>query len=66
MFVAQPCLTLWDPMDYNRAGSSVHGILMARIVEWLAIPFSRYFPDPGMKPRSPALQTDCKFIYVTC
>ena len=36
----------------------VHGILQARILEWVAIPFSRHLPDPGIKPGSPALQTD--------
>ena len=34
--VAQSCPTLWDPMDYT-----VHGILQARILEWVAFPFSR-------------------------
>ena len=34
--VTQPCLTLWDPMDYT-----AHGILQARILEWVAFPFSR-------------------------
>ena len=34
--MAQLCLTLWDPMDYT-----VHGILHARILEWVAFPFSR-------------------------
>ena len=38
---AQLCLTLCDPMDCNLPGSSVHGILQARILEWAAIPFSR-------------------------
>ena len=32
--------TLCDPMDYSLPGSSVHGILQARILEWVAIPFS--------------------------
>ena len=41
MFVAQSCLTLCDPMDCNPTGSSVHGILRARILKWVAIPFSR-------------------------
>ena len=36
----------------------VHGILQARILEWVAIPFSRDPPDPGIEPRSPALQAD--------
>ena len=37
----QSCLTLWDPMDYSSSGSSVHGILQARILEWVAMPSSR-------------------------
>ena len=37
----QLCLAIWDPMDYSPPGSSVHGILQARILEWIAIPFSR-------------------------
>ena len=39
--VAQSCLTLFDPMDCSLLGSSVHGILHARILEWVAISFSR-------------------------
>ena len=39
--VTQSCPTLFDPMDYNPPGSSVHGILQARILEWVDIPFSR-------------------------
>ena len=39
--VAQLCLTLWDPMDYI-----VHGILQARIMEWVAFPFSRWSSQP--------------------
>ena len=38
--VAQSCLTLCDPMDCSLLGSSVHGILQARILEWVAISFS--------------------------
>ena len=41
--VAQSCPTLCNPMDYNPPGSSVHGILQAGILEWVAIPFSRRF-----------------------
>ena len=41
VLVAQLCLTLCDPMDCSLAGSSVHGILQARILEWVVIPFSR-------------------------
>ena len=39
--VAQACLTFCPSLDYNLPGSSVHGILQARILEWVAIPFSR-------------------------
>ena len=39
--VAQSCPTICDPMDCSLPGSSVHGILQARILEWVAIPFSR-------------------------
>ena len=41
VLVAQLCLILWDPMDCSPPGSSVHGILQARILEWIAILFSR-------------------------
>ena len=34
-------LAFWDPMDYSQPGSSVCGILQARILEWVAMPFSR-------------------------
>ena len=39
--VAQLCLALCDPEDYSPPGSSIHGILQARILEWVAISFSR-------------------------
>ena len=39
--VTQLCLTLCDPMDCRPPGSSVHGILQARVLEWVAMPFSR-------------------------
>ena len=39
--VAQSCLTLCDPVNCSPLGSSVHGILQARILEWVAVPFSR-------------------------
>ena len=41
MLVPQSCLTLCDPMDCSLPGSSVHGILQARILEWVAVPFSK-------------------------
>ena len=41
MLVAQLCLTLGKSMDCRPPGSSVHGILQARILEWVDVPFSR-------------------------
>jgi len=41
--VAQSCLTLSDPTDCSLPGSSVHGILQARVLEWGAIAFSIYY-----------------------
>ena len=55
---AQSCLILCDPMDCSPPVSSVHGILQARILEWVAIPFSTGSSNPGIKPGSPALQAD--------
>ena len=40
VLVAQPCLTLGNPMDYSLPGFSIHGIFHARILEWVAISFS--------------------------
>ena len=53
VLIAQSCLTLCDPMDQSLPGSSVHGILQARKLEWVAIPFSRGSSrlrdqDPGL------------------
>ena len=56
--VAQSCPTLCDPMDCSLPGSSVHGISQARILGWVAIPFSRGSPRPGIEPGCPALQAD--------
>ena len=56
VLVTQLCLTLCDPMDCSLPDSSVPGILQARILEWVAIPFCRGSPNPGIKPWSPALQ----------
>ena len=55
VLVAQSCLTLCGLMDCNLPGSSVHGIFQARILEWVAILFSRRSSRPGIKPENPAL-----------
>ena len=44
--VTQSCLTLCDPMDCSLPGSSVHGIFQARVMEWVAISFSRGSSQP--------------------
>ena len=48
-------VSLCDPMDCGPPGSSVHGILQAGILEWIAISSFRYLPDPGIEPVSLAL-----------
>ena len=55
--VTQSCLTLGDVMDCSPPGFSVHGILQARILEWVAISFSSRSSDPGIEHGSLALQT---------
>ena len=52
---AQSCPTLCDPMDCSPPGSSVHGILQAKILGWVALPSPGDLLDPGIEPRSPAL-----------
>ena len=60
--VAQLCLTLCDPIDCSLPGSSLHGIFQARILEWVAISYSRGSCYPGTEPASlvsPALAGGC-------
>ena len=52
VYVAQSCPTLGDPMD------CIHGILQARILEWVAFPLPGDLPNPGIEPMSPPLQAD--------
>ena len=47
-----------QPRDCCQPGSSVHGILQARILEWVVVPFSRESSQARIEPRSPALQAD--------
>ena len=51
--ITQSCLTLCDPVDYM-----VHGILQARMLEWVAFLSPADLPNPGIEPRSPTLQVD--------
>ena len=53
MKLAQSCLTVCNPMDYT-----VHGIPQAKILEWVAVPSPGDLPNPGIEPRSPALQVN--------
>ena len=46
VLVKQSCPNLCDPIDYSPPGFSVHGILQARILEWVAISFSRGSSGP--------------------
>ena len=65
VLVTQSCVTLCDPMDFSPSGSSVHGILLLRILEWVAIPFSGGSSPSGIEPKSPGLQTDFSFLIVS-
>ena len=58
MLVTQSCPTLCDLMDCSSPGSSVHGIPQARMLEWVAILFSRDLPNKGIEPASTAWQAD--------
>ena len=60
--VTQLCPALWDPMDCSLPGSSVHGILHSRILEWLAPPED--LPDPGIEPMSPASPTLADGLFI--
>ena len=46
VLVVQSCLTLYDPVDCSPPGLSIHGIFQARILEWVAIAFSRRSSGP--------------------
>ena len=58
VLVTQLCPSLCNPMDCSLPGSSVHRILQARILGWVAIPFFRGSFQPAIESRSPVLQTD--------
>ena len=50
-----PCLTFYNPMDSSLPGSSVHGILQARMLEQVGVSISGDLPNSGIKPKSFAL-----------
>ena len=55
VLVTQSCPILCDPVDYSPPGSSVFGILQARILEWVAMPFSRGPSQPRDRTQVPTL-----------
>ena len=56
--VIQSCLFLCDPMDYNLPGFFVHGNSSGKNTGGLACPSPGDLPNPGIEPRSSALQAD--------
>ena len=63
--VAQSCLTLCDPMDCSLPGSSLHGILQARALEWGAIAFSRGSSWPRDRTQVSCIQGRCFNLWAT-
>ena len=62
---AQSCLTLCDPVDCSPPGSSVHGILQARILEWVAISFSRVSSQPMDQTQVSHIAARCFNLWAT-
>ena len=62
VLVTQSCPTLCDCTDYRPPGSSIHGILQARILEWVAIPFSRGSSRP--RDQTQASYTASRFFTI--
>ena len=65
VLVAQSCPTLCDPMDCSPPGSSVHGILQARILEWIAMPSSRVSSWPRDQTHVSCIASRFLTIWVT-
>ena len=63
--VAQLCPTLCDPMDCSLSGSSVHGIFQARVLEWIAISFSRGSSQPRNWTPVPHIAGRCFTVWAT-
>ena len=65
--VAQACQTLCDPMNCSLSGSSVHGIFQARVLEWVAISFSRGSSGPRELPNPKRSCCDlCQKVFCLC
>ena len=63
--VAQSCPTLCDPVDCSPPGSSVHGVLQARILEWVAISFSRGSSRPRNRTHVSRIAGRCFNLWAT-
>ena len=63
--VAQLCPTLCDPMDSSLPGSSVHWILQAGILEWVAISFSRGYSRPRDQTQVPCIASQADSLPLT-
>ena len=58
-------VSLFDPMDCSPSGSSVHGILQARILEWVPFSSPGDLPDPEIEPKSPAASAFARGFFIT-
>ena len=65
MLVVQSYLTLWDHMDCSPPSASVHGILQAGILEWVAISFSRESSWPRDQTQVSCIATGCFTVWAT-
>ena len=64
LFISKSSQTLCDPMDCSPPDSSVHGILQARILEWVATSFSKGSSQTGVEPSSPALASGAEPVII--
>ena len=65
MLITRSCLTLCQPMDCSPPGSSAHGILLARILEWVAMPSSRESSQPRDRTEVSHIAGGCFTIWAT-
>ena len=65
IFFAQSCPTLCNPMDCSLPGFSVHGIFQARVLEWVAIAFSRGSSWPRDQTRVSSIVGRCFTLWAT-
>ena len=63
--VSQSCPTLCDPMDCSLSGFSVHGIFQARVLEWIAISFSRGSSGPRNRTQVSHIAGRCFIVWAT-